>query len=140
MDISDVTKVEIPKGKDKLDLIFETQLEAEKTFALVEGFPERFVFGKLENLNHPEICKHIQQNILWRLTEEIHELSIALKNGKNWRQSKYFTDINEALDELADIQLYVTNLCFAMGVDQKMLTEIVLKKIQVNLARIRSKY
>lgn len=125
---------------DKLDLLFNRQREVESKWASIEGFPERLVFGKLENLHSPEICKHIQQNILWRMTEEVHELSVALKNGKNWRKAKYFTDVNEALDELADIYIYAINLCFAMGIDPKMLTQTILKKIKVNEQRITSKY
>jgi len=125
---------------DKLDAIFKRQQEVEKRWAEIEGFPERLVFGKIENLHHPEVCKFIQQNILWRLTEEVHELSVALKNGKNWRQSKYFTDVNEALDELADIYIYSVNLSLAMGVDPEMLAQTILKKIKVNEKRIESKY
>ena len=138
MDITEI-KDQTIKG-DKLELLFDTQSKAEKLWAQVEGIPDRLAFGDLKQLHSPEVCKHIQQNILWRMTEEIHELSIALKNGKKWRQSKYFTDINEALDEVADIQIYFINLCLAAGIDSKQLTQLVLKKIKVNEDRIRSRY
>jgi ABC-type Fe3+-citrate transport system substrate-binding protein len=139
MDIS-TTKVKIDKDKDLLAQMFEKQAEVEKDFARVEGFPERMIFGKLENLHHPEICRHINDNILWRMVQEINEAVVALKNAKTWRQSKYMTDVNEYLDEVADIQIYFINLCLASGIDPKLLTETVLKKIQVNHDRIRSKY
>lgn len=138
MNISE-EKDEKLKG-DKLDLLFGRQREVESKWAVVEGFPERFVFGKIENLHLPETCKFIQQNILWRLSEEVHELSVALKNGKNWRQSKYLTDVNEALDEVADIGIYFINVCMAMGIEPDHLTQIMLKKMKVNEKRIESKY
>ena len=125
---------------DLLQLMFQKQTEIEKLFAVVEKFPESLVLGKLENLHLPETCKHIQQNILWRMTEEIHELSVALKNGKNWRQTHYYTDLNEALDEVADVMIYFINLCLAAGISPDLLTQSVLKKINVNLQRIKSKY
>lgn len=128
-----------PTG-DLLKSIFNAQTTVEKEFALIEGFPERLVFGKLENLNHPETCKHINDNILWRMSQEIHEAVVALRNAKTWRQSKYLTDVNEYLDEVADIMIYFTNLCLASGIDPDMLVDIVLKKISVNKDRIRSKY
>lgn len=139
MDVSEKT-IDVSEVADLLELMFNTQHEVEKDFALVEGIPERLVFGKLENLHHPEICKHINDNILWRMVQEIIEATIALKNAKSWRQSKYMTDVNEYLDEVADIMIYFINLCLASGIDPKLLTESVLKKIQVNKDRIRSKY
>lgn len=125
---------------DKLDAMFNEQKEVEKLFAEVEGFKRDLVFGKLEALHHPEVCRHITDNILWRMTQEIHEAVIALRNAKTWRKTKYFTDINEYLDEVADIMIYFLNLCFASGIDSKLLTETVLKKIKVNRMRIQSKY
>lgn len=128
------------KGHDLLLQMFDAQREAEKEFAIVEGFPERFIFGKLENLHHPDVCLHINDQILWRMVQEIVEATIALKNAKTWRRAKYFTDVNEYLDEVADIMIYFINLCFASGIDPEKLTDTVLKKIEVNLDRIRSKY
>lgn len=138
MNISEQKKVEV-KG-DQLDAMFESQTEVEKIFGEVEGIPERLIFGKLENLHVPEVCKHINNNIFWRMTQEIHEAVIALQNAKTWRQAKYFTDVNEYLDEMADIQIYLINACLASGIDPEMLTQLVLKKIKVNKDRIRSKY
>lgn len=142
MDISEKKDIMLPEAKpgDRLHLMFAKQAEAEKQFAIVEGFPERLVFGKLENLQHPETCKHINDNILWRLVQEVVEATIALKNAKTWRQSKYMTDIHEFLDEVGDIQIYIMNLCMAAGIDPDLLTQIVLKKIEVNKDRIKSKY
>lgn len=125
---------------DLLFKMFERQAEVEKKFGVIEGFPERLLFGKLENLHHPEVCKHINDNILWRMTQEIHEAVVALKNAKTWRQSKYLTDVNEYLDEVADIQIYFINLCLASGIDPTLLAQTVLKKIAVNEDRIRTKY
>jgi molybdopterin-guanine dinucleotide biosynthesis protein len=139
MDIS-TKSIKIEKDKDLLLQMFEKQSEVERDFAIVEGFPERLIFGKLTNLHHPEVCRHINDNILWRMVQEINEAVVALKNAKTWRQSKYFTDVNEYLDEVADIQIYFINLCLASGIDPKLLTETVLKKIEVNRDRIRSKY
>jgi len=138
MNISEVQDTEL-KG-DLLKLIYKKQAEAEVTFAKIEGIKEHLAFGKLENLHLPEVCNHIQTNILWRLTEEIHELSIALKNGKHWRQTTYWTDINEALDEVADVIIYVLNLCLAIGLGPEEIAQLVLKKIKINTDRIRSKY
>ena len=133
-------KIEVDESKDLLVQMFEAQEEVEKEFAIVEGFPERLIFGKLENLHHPEVCRHINDNIFWRLVQEINEAVVALKNAKTWRKAKYFTDVNEYLDEVADIMIYFINLCHASGIDPKLLTESVLKKIEVNRDRIRSKY
>jgi hypothetical protein len=139
MDISN-QNVAIEQGKDLLEQMFEKQTEVEKKFALVEGIPERLAFGKLENLHHPEVCQHINDRILWRMVQEINEAVVALRNAKTWRQSKYLTDLNEYLDEVADIQIYFINLCLASGIDPKLLTTTVLKKIAVNHERVRSKY
>ena len=139
MNISE-KKTKVDSSKDLLMQMFEAQAEVEKEFAIVEGFPERMIFGKLENLHHPEICRHINDNILWRMVQEINEAVIALKNAKAWRKAKYFTDVHEYLDEVADIMIYFINLCYASGIDPKLLTETVLKKIEVNRDRIRSKY
>ena len=125
---------------DLLANIFAMQSEAEREFAVIEGIPERRAFGKLENLHHPEVCKHISVNILWRLVQEVAEATVALQNAKTWRQSKYLTDVNEYLDEVADIQIYLINLCLASGIDASLLAQIVAKKILVNMKRIESKY
>ena len=139
MNISE-QKDENVKGKDLLTLMFERQVIAEQEFLEVEGFKKHLVFGKLENLHHPEVCQHINNNIYWRMTQEIHEAVIALKNAKTWRQTKYFTDVNEYLDEVADIMIYFINACLASGITPEMLTQVVLKKIKINTDRIRSKY
>lgn len=138
MDISEQKEVEI-EG-DLLKAMFEEQSKVEKEFALVEGIPERLAFGKLENLHLPETCRHINDNIYWRLVQEVNEAVVALRNAKTWRQSKYFTDINEYLDEVADIQIYFINACLASGISPDLLAQTVLKKIRVNQQRIRSKY
>ena len=140
MDISEIKDDSINLEGDLLNLIFEKQSEAEVEFAEVEGIPIRFAFGKLENLHLPEVCKHINDNIYWRLVQEVNEAVVALKNAKTWRQTKYFTDVNEYLDEVADIMIYFVNACLASGIDPKMLTKTVLKKIQINRERIKSKY
>lgn len=139
MDISQ-KQVKVDASKDLLVQMFDKQREVEKDFAVVEGIPERLIFGKLENLHYPEVCGHINDSILWRMVQEINEAVVALKNAKTWRQSKYMTDINEYLDEVADIMIYFMNLCLASGIDPKLLTATVLKKIEVNHDRIRSKY
>ncbi len=138
MDIDD-KKVKL-SSEDLLKQMFAKQIEVEKEFAQVEGVPERLAFGKLENLHHPEVCGHINDRILWRMVQEIIEATIALKNAKTWRQAKYMTDVNEYLDEIADIMIYFINLCLASGISEEKLTETVLKKILVNHSRIKSKY
>lgn len=136
----DNSKVTIDSKKDLLVQMFEKQTRVEKTFALIEGIPERLVFGKIENLHLSETCKHINDNILWRMVQEINEAVVALRNAKTWRQTKYLTDVNEYLDEVADIQIYFINLCLASGITPEMLTATVLKKIDVNHSRIATKY
>jgi len=125
---------------DQLEVMFSRQTEVEKLFAHVEGVPERLVFGKLENLHLPEVCRHINDEILWRIVQEVNEAVVALRNGKTWRQTKYFTDVNEYLDEVADIMIYFINLCLASGISAEKLTQTVLKKIKVNEKRFKSKY
>jgi len=139
MNISE-KKIKADKSKDLLLQMFDAQKIVEEDFAIVEGFPERLVFGKLEHLHHPEVCRHINDHVLWRMVQEIVEATIALKNAKTWRQSKYLTDVHEYLDEVADIMIYFINLCFASGITPELLVDTVLKKIEVNRDRIRSKY
>ena len=138
MDISEIEKQEI-EG-DLLKLMFSKQSLVEKDFAVIEGVSERLVFGKQKDLHLPEVCRFINDQILWRMVQEINEASVALKNGKTWRETKYFTDINEYKDEIADIMIYIINLCLASGISPEELTQIVLKKIIVNHKRIKSKY
>lgn len=140
MDISEIKEEKIPEGIDLLSLIFERQTEVEKLFANIEGVPEHLAFGKVDNLNLPEVCRHINDNIIWRIVQEANEAVVALRNGKTWRKTKYFTDVHEYLDEVADIMIYFVNLCLASGIDPKQLTQIVLKKIKVNKDRIVTKY
>jgi len=139
MNISE-KKIKADKSKDLLLQMFDAQKSVEEDFAIVEGFPERLVFGKLEHLHRPEVCRHINDQVLWRMVQEIVEATIALKNAKTWRQSKYLTDVHEYLDEVADIMIYFINLCFASGITPELLVDSVLKKIEVNHDRIRSKY
>ena len=139
MDISK-KKTQVDHKKDLLVQMFAKQKEIEKDFSVIEGIPERLVFGKLENLHHPEVCGHINDRILWRMVQEINEAVVALKNAKTWRQTKYMTDVNEYLDEVSDIMIYFINLCLASGIDPLLLTETVFKKMLVNQDRIRSKY
>ena len=138
MDISEIKKQDI-QG-DFLELMFRKQTLVEKEFAIVEGVPERLIFGKQKNLHLPEVCRFINDQILWRMVQEINEAVVALKNGKTWRKAKYFTDVNEYKDEVADIMIYFINLCLASGIDPEELTQLVLKKIIVNQKRIKSKY
>lgn len=138
MDISEIKQQKI--SGDLLKAIFQKQAEVEKEFGLVEGIPERLLFGKIENLHLPEVCRHINDNIYWRMVQEINEAVVALKNAKTWRQTKYFTDVNEYLDEVADIMIYFINACLASGIDAETLAQTVLKKIAVNEKRIKSKY
>lgn len=138
MNLSDTKEFKVV-SKDKLEKLFEAQTVVEREFARVEGFPERLAFGKLEHLSSAEVCSHIHQ-LLWRLSCEIHELAVATKNAKQWRKEKYLLDANEALDEVADCWAYMITVCLAMGIDEEKLVEVFLKKAQVNLDRVRSRY
>jgi len=147
MDISEINQKEVKNYEiektDETDLlkkIFDIQAQVERKFILKEGVPERLAFGEIKNLHLPETCRHINDNILWRMVQEINEAVVALKNGKTWRETKYFTDVNEYLDEVADIMIYFINLCLASGIDEEELTKIVIKKIMVNEKRFDSKY
>jgi len=139
MNIKDEPIKADPK-KDLLIQMFKAQEEVEKKFGEIEGFPTRLLFGDGKNLHSPEVCKHINNNIFWRMIQEINEAVVALNNAKTWRQTKYFTDINEYYDEVADIMIYFINACFASGIDPELLATLVLKKIKVNEKRIKSKY
>lgn len=138
MDISE--KKDKKLEPDVFKQMLDAQKIAEKEFAKVEGFPEHLVFGEQKNLHDPKVCAHINDKILWRMVQEIAEATVALKNAKHWRQSKYFTDVNEYLDEVADVFIYFMNLMYASGISQQDLAQAVLKKIEVNVERIKSKY
>lgn len=125
---------------DSLEFLFKKQSIVEEDFAVIEGIPQRLIDGKIENLHLQETAEHIDNKILWRIVKETLEASVALKNAKSWRQTQYLTDVNEYLDEVADIMIYFINLCLASGISAEMLTQIVLKKIEVNRKRILSKY
>lgn len=139
MDISEGKNILDPE-KDLLAQMFNAQSEIEKEWAKVENCSQELVFGKLENLHLPEVCRHINNNIYWRMIQEICEATVALKNAKEWRQEKYFTDVNEYLDEIADIMIYFINACLASGISPELLVNSVLKKIEVNKKRLLSHY
>jgi NTP pyrophosphatase (non-canonical NTP hydrolase) len=125
--------------------MFDAQRANEEKFIAVEAeksdiWTKENVFGTLEDLHLKEKCRFINEQIIFRLIQEACELTVALKNAKTWRKAEYFTDVNEALDEVADIMIYFMNICFAMGIDEELLTEKVLAKVAVNLKRIESKY
>lgn len=139
MNISEKNE-QVTEGVDLLIQMFDKQREVESKFAKVEGVPERLVFGKLENLHHPEVCRYLSEQNFWRLIQEVNEAVVALKNAKRWRQTNYAIDVQEYLDEIADIMIFFINVCMASGIDPKMLTQIVLNKIAVNEDRVTTKY
>lgn len=145
MDLNDVKPVEYTDQDDLLVQMFDQQRINEELFQPIEAKKDQIwskenVFGTLEGLHTKERCKFINEQIVFRLIQEACELTVALKNAKTWRQAEYFTDVNEALDEVADIFIYTMNICLAMGIDPKLLTEKVMTKINVNRERILSKY
>ena len=126
MDIAEET-IKPKKGQDLLKQIFESQAIVEKEFGKVEGIPERLLFGNAKNLHLPETCRHINDNIFWRMVQEINEAVVALRNAKTWRQTTYFTDINEYYDEIADIMIYFINACLASGIDPDPTASVATK-------------
>jgi len=128
MNLLDI-KVEVDKSKDLLKQVYEKQLELCK-----EVDPESIDAGVYTRKGQERVKKYI-----FYAVEELMELSNKMKL-RPWVQTEYIPDINEIYDELADSYLMFLLVCISLGVSPEKLTEIALKKIEVNRFRRETKY
>jgi len=124
---------------DKLDAIFNRQRELMEKYEEIER-----ANGLLQTADVPvEINSHLGQarlkDFAWRVTEEIGEAMNCLKN-KPWKQTQMETDVTHYEEEIVDAFHFFVELCILSGFDADRLTEMYLRKSQVNQFRQRSNY
>lgn len=124
---------------DKLDAIFSRQRELMEKYHHIEKEN-----GLLQTDDCPVNLDDAKgqarlKDFAWRVTEEIGEAMNCLKN-KPWKQTQMETDIVHYKEEMADAFHFFIELCILSGFDSESLTDMYLKKSQVNKFRQRSNY
>lgn len=124
---------------DQLEAIFNRQRVLMEKYHHIEK--EK---GLLQTEDVPvDLNDHMGQarlkDFAWRITEELGEAMNCLKN-KPWKKTQMMTDTVHYYEEIIDAFHFFVELCILSGMDAKMLTDIYLKKSQVNQFRQRSHY
>ena len=137
MNVNDAEREQV--AGDKLDAIFNRQRELMEKYEEIER-----ANGLLQTADVPvEINSHLGQarlkDFAWRVTEEIGEAMNCLKN-KPWKQTQMETDVTHYEEEIVDAFHFFVELCILSGFDADRLTEMYLRKSQVNQFRQRSNY
>ena len=137
MNVNDAEKEKI-EG-DMLEMIFKRQKELMKKYEKIEDdnglLQTSFVPVDLNDRFGQARLK----DFAWRITEELGEAMNCLKN-KPWKQTHMMTDATHYCEEIVDAFHFFIELCILSGFDAIDLTEMYLKKSQVNKFRQRSKY
>lgn len=140
MNIEDIAKeMEVPEVKDKLESMFEMQLELIKTYLPIEertGFLH--IKGVPVNIDDPAGQDRMKETA-WRIVEELGEAMNCLKN-KPWKQTQMPTDQLHFYEELADFLHFSLELFIEAGIDADKLFRLYFLKGQVNKFRQRSGY
>jgi hypothetical protein len=137
MNVNDAKKENV-QG-DKLDAIFQRQKELMEKYHVIEE-ENGLLQTKLCPVNIDS--QHGQQRLkdfAWRITEELGEAMNCLKN-KPWKQTHMETDTVHYEEEIVDAFHFFIELCILSGFDADSLTDMYLKKSQVNQFRQRSQY
>ncbi len=137
MNIDDVKESEI-KG-DKLETIFKRQLELIEKYHVIEKANGLLITEDVPvDLDSAKGQQRLK-DFAWRVTEELGEAMNCLKN-KPWKQTQMETDKEHFVEEIADAFHFFIELCILIGLDAESLTNIYLKKSEVNKFRQRSQY
>lgn len=137
MNVNDIEKEEVTS--DKLEAIFKRQQELMRKYHVIE-----MKNGLLQTHSVPvdKDSRHGQarlKDFAWRITEELGEAMNCLKN-KPWKQTHIETDAVHYEEEIADAFHFFIELCILSGLDAESLTDIYLKKSQVNKFRQETNY
>jgi len=137
MNVNDAEKEAITG--DLLEAIFIRQKELMKKYHIIEASQ-----GLLQTTDVPvNINDRLGQarlkDFAWRITEELGEAMNCLKN-KPWKQTHMETDRTHYEEEIVDAFHFFIELCILSGFNAQSLTEMYLKKSQVNKFRQRSQY
>ena len=137
MNVNDADKEQVIG--DQLEAIFTRQRELMEKYDDIERRN-----GSLQTGDVPvDLNDHRGQarlkDFAWRITEELGEAMNCLKN-KPWKQTQMETDQTHYAEEIVDALHFFVELCILSGFDAKTLTEMYLKKSQVNKFRQRSNY
>jgi len=119
--------IEIPKDKDKLELIFEMQKKLMERYGV-----EKKDINTLDGQNQLRAFG-------MRIFEEIGEIFHCLKN-KSWVVNQTEVDKNAVYDEIADVWHFFIELLILFDLDAEKCTKLYLAKNKVNNHRLDSNY
>lgn len=139
MNINDVDDKEVKFEGDKLEVIFNRQLELMEKYHKIEKENGLLQTGKVPVDMDSSMGQARLKDFAWRITEEIGEAMNTLKN-KPWKQTQMETDVTHYLEEIVDAFHFFIELCILSGFTAESLTAIYLKKSLVNKFRQRSAY
>ena len=137
MNIKDV-KLKRKYG-DKLDLIFERQMELIKKYYDIEKKNGAIVPDKIPVDLNSRIGQYRIKDLSERIVEELMEAMNCLKL-KPWKQTDIETDKEHYFEEISDAIHFLIELCITSGMTSQTFFETYFKKSEVNKFRIRSNY
>lgn len=137
MNVNDAEKEEVTG--DKLEAIFIRQRELMEKYHPIEEQQGLLLTPDIPvNLHDPKGQARLK-DFAWRVTEELGEAMNCLKN-KPWKQTFMETDEAHYKEEIVDALHFFVELCILSGFDAESLTDMYLRKSQVNKFRQRSNY
>lgn len=130
--------LEFLKGKDPLTAMFDMQ---RSLMAKYSGIESKIVGNSLRpgvNIDDPK-DQYLIKDCMWRIVEELGEAANCLKN-KPWKQTEIPTDQDHFIEELMDAWHFLLQLFLVVGIDEKTLVQLYVRKALVNKFRQRSNY
>jgi hypothetical protein len=131
--------LELPPG-DKLELVFACQRELAEKYHKIE---EENAGHSLPRYDQVDINSYQGQarikDFAWRVTEEIAEAMLTLKN-RPWKQTSQVTDEDHYREEMIDAFHFFIELLIMSGFTADSLAKYYLMKHSVNQFRIKSQY
>lgn len=142
MNILDVPQEKIEgvmkNSPDRMRLVFDECRELQKLFR--ETYQKNSTDLSIDSVDLNTVKGQLEvKQMIWNVAEELFELANCFKN-RPWTQSQYSVDDGRVYDELADSAIFFVHLVRKLGLDSEKFTELLLKKIEVNKFRARSRY
>lgn len=119
-------KVALPKGKDKLDAMYERQEAFVKTF------------GVSRNMPPADISRWVKEFCLCSVAEQVELLEEV--NWKHWKTAKKEIDIEAARFEVVDALKFLMGQAVALGMTADDLYRYDQRKAEINEKRQKDKY
>ena len=122
---------------DKLDDIFEKQYMLEERFSKID----KSIVWPPENLDiSSKSGQAVLRDIAFRMVEELYEAFRHLKNKPHSVKDNRQINLDELREEIADVFVYMVNLCLFLKIDSQTLYDEFCKKCEKNNKRIDNGY